>query len=793
MENEETDDKDRKQKGNIVFNTLKDSNHSSGAEEDKENVYPQLRKEKAENKRDDIGIEIEDVINLEKNRESKLERKRSNIFGTLKRSINPTYTEEELNTLRKARKPSKESTVKTYDAEDDSHFGRDSPTSASINKKGVIIKKFNDYRPENKEYFTKPIIEVVKRKICAVIPFFNEPAHEVQQTLISLNNTYSELIRLEPSWRNGELHVCLIQDGWHKAHNTMKDYIKDMFPKKIKDDEGEEVDWWDYFEEFQNKASEDATFIFERRGQGYTSINVQEGLKDDRKLMRITLIIKIQNRRKHNSHEWGLAKNGFAETMDAEYIFLTDAFTLYSESCLWHLIRMLDADPKLSAVTGRQRLMTREQQGSGESVFSFGNILRKIQLFDFELANAVYNGAFHIGGLLPVIPGPCGIYRRKYILQDAVRNAYFEVVNKNPDETGLIVGNLKIAEDRLLTFLSVTKTTELTYMAFCPLAVFYFEAETELSNLIFQRRRWINGSIAGYIYLLFLNFNDFKQWDAPVIRKLYVWILLMCQFLIYCMMSIQPGISIKILYYGVNYFLNYYGINWNLQLLGLFVLLWAIYLGHVIIHYRDKFNYMIMYLLVFLSFCTSITSFASLFHYAFIAKDQTILEILTGGNPIVYLALGVLITPFILALMLSGKGHSFMYMLQSFIPYILFLPLMIGWFGSYAYARTWDLTWGNRPSSELSNVTEEQKNIMMTKFKEKSIRIIIALVILNIVVFFIPLEGQFILMSCFFALALYQMFFSFIYCISKIGYKIKTIYYRCKNDTNRLIDQEIEV
>ena len=54
--------------------------------------------------------------------------------------------------------------------------------------------------------------------------------------------------------------------------------------------------------------------------------------------------------------------------------------------------------------------MTKDQQGTGESIFSFGYMLRMVQLFDFELANAVYNGAFHLGGLLPVIPGPCGLY-----------------------------------------------------------------------------------------------------------------------------------------------------------------------------------------------------------------------------------------------------------------------------------------------------------------------------------------------------------------------------------------------
>jgi hypothetical protein len=38
-------------------------------------------------------------------------------------------------------------------------------------------------------------------------------------------------------------------------------------------------------------------------------------------------------------------------------------------------------------------------------------------------------------------------------------------------------------------------------MGLVPQAVFYFEAETNIKSLVLQRRRWINGTWAGYWYL----------------------------------------------------------------------------------------------------------------------------------------------------------------------------------------------------------------------------------------------------------------------------------------------------
>ena len=730
---------------------------------------PALRNDESDDEKQN-----EEKHNIE-NQENKKDKKNKKKKNKKKKNKKKRNKNEDMEDIELA-----ESDEMIYDQDYDD---QELPSSENIVQygKGIVIKKFkNAYRPGNKNYFKdcrydEEGIQKPRNGLGVVIPFFNEPSHELQQTLHSLDRTWEQLRKAAPNkWVDNTMKLCLIQDGWSRADPSMKEYLKAMFPKQMEDG----TYWWDYFEEFQdgyNDNHSNITFVFERKGDSKSIINPQKNLQEKIGIKEIdtTLIVKIGNRRKHNSHEWFLGENGFGDASNTEYYFFTDAFTLYSDTMLYHLVTSLDNNKTLAGVTGRQRLMTREQQGSNESVFSLGYILRMVQLYDFESANAVYNGAFSLGGLLPVLPGPCGLYRASIVSDNKVRNYYFDLVNQDPDKTGMVLGNLKIAEDRVLSYAPVFKSGSGKKIGFNPLAVFYFEAETDLEKLMLQRRRWINGSVCGYIYLLFYSFNEFITWKTNIFRKLYVWILLMCQFLTYCMVSVAPGVSIKILYYGVNYLFGYYGVSLDLELFMFFFILWAIYIAHVFVHNRQKFFYPIMYILLIMSFATSIIGFGSLAHYAFVDEGLTFLQIIESLNYTFYLGAITLIGPFFLALILSGKGHSPLLMIKAIIPYLLFIQMLIAWFGSYSYARTWDLSWGNRPAGGTDDASDEKQKIMVTKFKEQSIRIVIALIVLNIGIFFVPIEGQFYIMDFFYAIVVYQMFFSLIYCVLKLWYKIK--------------------
>ena len=636
----------------------------------------------------------------------------------------------------------------------------------------VTIKHFPDARPKDDvNYFKK---EEREGDISVVIPFYNEEANELQVTLKSLYGTYDYLCEIKPIYREKQLHICIIQDGWYKASKSMKKYLKKLFPKKY-----DGVDWWDYhkyFSKFDIEEDGSQTYVFQ--SNDYVCINPDEEQQYKRLYMKMSLVVKIDNRRKHNSHEWFMAKTGFAESVNSKYMFFTDAFTLFGPTCLYHLVNCLDKNKRYSAATGRQRVMSKEQQGTDEGVFTTANILRKVQMYDFELANAVYNGAFSLGGCLPVIPGPCGLYRASDVLQDQVRDWYFGVVSVDPDKTGLILGNLKIAEDRILTYSSVLKTHKERYMAFVSMAVFYFEGELELERFILQRRRWINGSVAGYIYLLFTDGEHVRNWRTNIFRKLYIMFLLFCQFLIYCSVSIAPSYSIRVFNESLKYLLeeiNYHPEYATYATIGA----WILYASHVYVHNREKYNALIMNLLFLFSMLTSVVSILGIVFYL-LREDPGQIErdVITEPQLIIWLILTVFVAPVILAMLLSLRGHSVMNMFRAFIPYVLFLHMLISWFGSYSYSRSWDLTWGNRPAGDSAG-DKADRDRMKKKYKAQGKQIAFAIFCINIIVYLIPKEWRIKILAGFFFCVVVQMVFSLFYMMTQLPRKLKYTYLRC--------------
>ncbi len=122
---------------------------------------------------------------------------------------------------------------------------------------------------------------------------------------------------------------------------------------------------------------------------------------------------------------------------------------------------------------------------------------------------------------------------------DAV-DYYLSRVDQNPSECGMLEATLLLAEDRVLSLGVVLKGNK-NYTTYIPQAVFYFEAETKETNFLTQRRRWINGSMAGYIFIL-MGIGELMRSNAQWRTKLFLPVLVALQLILYAVVSVSPAI-----------------------------------------------------------------------------------------------------------------------------------------------------------------------------------------------------------------------------------------------------------
>eukprot|EP00443_Scrippsiella_acuminata_P089023 CAMPEP_0115563774 /NCGR_PEP_ID=MMETSP0271-20121206/102213_1 /TAXON_ID=71861 /ORGANISM="Scrippsiella trochoidea, Strain CCMP3099" /LENGTH=164 /DNA_ID=CAMNT_0002998003 /DNA_START=87 /DNA_END=578 /DNA_ORIENTATION=- len=152
--------------------------------------------------------------------------------------------------------------------------------------------------PEFREVFAGARPELMQEDVIPVcVPMYNEEAEELVLTLQSI---YAMAERL-PGGRR--VKVCVILDGWAKISQTASAALGTMFPDAV---------------EWRERANAGDSF-----GRLKNSLHGQ--------LLDITVVLKVDNRKKHNSHD--LFFRGFADHLNAKYAFATDCGTLFEPDC----------------------------------------------------------------------------------------------------------------------------------------------------------------------------------------------------------------------------------------------------------------------------------------------------------------------------------------------------------------------------------------------------------------------------------------------------------------------------
>jgi len=280
----------------------------------------------------------------------------------------------------------------------------------------------------------------------------------------------------------------------------------------------------------------------------------------------------------------------------------------------------------------------------------------------------------------------------------------------------------------------------------------------------------------------------------------------MCQLLMFGVVALSPGlflVSLRLSLETLWPLLDapssvYTDVAWSLA-----VTLYVVFvIRHRWINYEAALFYWLLFqnaITVMLAFGT--TAYSGIYQQATKKKKQKLFFLQTpssnsqytssvaqDGNPnfwndpssasaiTYYLVIFILFcTLFPVFISLFTGGGSVYHMCRNIVPFYLFLPTLVSTFGAYAFARTFDLTWGNRPPSEIEAVTNATKRQAVekaqTKLKEQSQASCTFIVILNLVIVFLGLMTIHInwvvlgAVACIFFPSLVQMIISFFWYV----------------------------
>jgi chitin synthase len=150
------------------------------------------------------------------------------------------------------------------------------------------------------------------------------------------------------------------------------------------------------------------------------------------------------------------------------------------------------------------------------------------QNFEYKMSNILDKPLESAFGFISVLPGAFSAYR--YVALQNDKNGkgplekYFlgETLHGGAD-AGLFESNMYLAEDRILCFELVTKRNCHWILQYVKSATGETDVPDTVTELILQRRRWLNGSFFASIYAG-VHFYDFFRSDHSAIRKFFFFI-----------------------------------------------------------------------------------------------------------------------------------------------------------------------------------------------------------------------------------------------------------------------------
>lgn len=638
-----------------------------------------------------------------------------------------------------------------------------------------INAKYNFDQPQNIEKrdfcLTDDLLFYEEKTILCMnicLPCYDEEWCEISGTLRSLSKNIL-LHRNRPD-NSFQLHVniYLIQDGWNKTSKSFKEGVnkelgcpsKEIIDKiLLKDFICIIIPEHEIFYPCHQNINEDD----------------QSGI-----VFHPIFITKKRNSQKHNSH---LLFFSLCNLQNPDLVFLTDCGTTYDSDCIFHLSEYLyKKHNSVIGVTAKQCVMNETNRRQiQEYPHWWKNKKRRslctrimneiywwfspapLQGFEFESSFLLNTSMFNIAGALPVLPGPCQMLWWEHLKKDScntengVLDVYFKHINySNKESANIIQSNTVLAEDRILSFAMILRTFDLKTV-WVNKASFHYEPMMTWVKLLGQRRRWINGTIATYLYYLFdeKGNNEYSMSGLGNRKSIrFLWFVQLYQSILQIFSPSFFSIAVfeSILHFFKVYpnfkrFTNmfqyntpFYTFSQDIVFTGIylaFYVLWVIisfFFGKKIACCNKKcYDIFMESIYLFFTFVNSIISIFIFFNI-FSLNDRFLIF-----GPLMYILMFIWIVPFLLSLALSFKSALY-YIIYS-IPFFINIAQYISFVPTFAFSRLNDLSWGNRESNSILS-GNKQCSFLFTAIQLNIIVIIINILITCLYIYLIKTLGR---------------------------------------------------
>ncbi|KAI1763851.1 glycosyltransferase family 2 protein [Hypoxylon sp. FL1150] len=420
--------------------------------------------------------------------------------------------------------------------------------------------------------------------------------------------------------------------------------------------------------------------------------------KEEATPIQMLFCLKEKNQKKINSHRWFFS--AFGRVLDPNVCVLIDAGTKPGGRSIYHLWKAFELEPHCAGACGEIKAML--GRGGKELL----NPLVATQNFEYKMSNILDKPLESAFGFISVLPGAFSAYRFKALQNDkdgqGPLEKYFKGETLHGAGAGVFTSNMYLAEDRILCFELVTKRNCSWILQYVKSATGETDVPDTVTELILQRRRWLNGSFFAAIYAI-AHFYQFFRSDHSILRKLmffvefvfqtvnmiFAWFAIGNFFLVFKILTTSLGDTPMgtvgdILAVVFEWF---YGIS----LMSCFVLS----MGNRPAGSGRLYTAMVYFWCIIMIYLT----FAAVY-ITVIAVQQEVADGFNISdlfkNKIFYSLIVSMMSTYGLWLIASLMMFDPWHMMTSFIQYLLLTPTYVNVLNVYAFCNTHDISWGTK-------------------------------------------------------------------------------------------------